>query len=194
MLHVLAAENQFMPHYSWGGFSFDSSRVRARSCTITLPLRSNQPPIPPSVTLPRLAVNQCVCFRNWNRDRNWRRLSPSAKQFGLNRWRRHNFSLCYISHCLLVIHAHTHIAHTDQTHTPTYTPVLYFCSCCCLLCFFGIGFCLCLVTFPLLLPRLQFTPHVLRPRFGAQFDGWSILISFFFCVCQLTVKTNDTEK
>lgn len=47
--------------------------------------------------------------------------SSPIELFGLNRWRRHNFSLCYISHCLLVIHAYTppctH-AHADTHKLP----------------------------------------------------------------------------
>lgn len=127
--------------------------------------------------------------------------SSPIELFGLNRWRRHNFLLCYISHCLLVIHAYT----PPCTHAHTYTHTVFVVAAArsvslalaiafvllyfryfCLDCSSPPSF---TCSFPPLFPR-PLPPSI----FGTQFDVWSILILFFFCVCQLTVKTNDTEK
>lgn len=173
------------------------SRVRARSCSITLPLRNHRHlhlPLPsksmrvfPKLK-PRSKLKTEVSFP-----------SPSAKFLGLKSM---TATLFFVMLYFVLFAGHTH------THTPLYTHTLA-------TCFVVVAACSASLALPSLpLSRyisatvaltavyptcpapspFPLPPSSCPPFFGAQFDVWSILISFFFCVCQLTVKTNDTEK
>lgn len=199
--HVLATANQFMLYDSWGGFvCFDSSRV---SCRVYVQEAAQSlcrwetisiSPSPLCLPAPLSSKSMRVFpkLKPRSKLKTTLPLLPLQSFLGLNRWRRHNFLLCYISHCLLATHTHT-----PHAHPHTHTPRCLLCSCCCLFCFFGAGFCLCLVTFPLLLPWLQFTPHVLLPPPSTfllpLFWGtiWCLVHSHFVLLLRLPIDSEN---
>lgn len=128
----------FIGYKLWRSMRTQSTCKKKKNCSVTF--RLCWPPNSPLGHSPSGPPAPSAAVPSLNQG-----LFSLPKSFGLNRWLRHNFWLCYISHCLLVIQKHTYTDTHTHTHTlkHTHTSVCIYVA----FCFFGFDFAFVLLYF-----------------------------------------------